>query len=61
MIGITPDILPPTIPVGSPKRQSTTLARRVGVFPMVETMVYGQRLCVHPHIFITLMTAVEKV
>ena len=45
-IGITPEILQPTIPVGQLQKlrnQFTTHVHQVGVFPMVETMVYGQR------------------
>jgi len=45
-IGITPEILQPTIPVGQLQKlrnQFTTHVHQVGVFPMAETMVYGQR------------------
>ena len=45
-IGITPEILQPTTPVGPPlirASQYTTHVQQVGVFLMAETMVYGQR------------------
>ena len=58
MIGI---ILQETIPFGSPKRQSTTLAQRVGVFPMAAAMESGQGLRVLHHLIMTLMTAIKRV
>ena len=45
-IGITPEILQPTTPVGPPRQalsQYTTHVQPVGVFQMVVEMVYGQR------------------
>ena len=45
-IGITPEILQPTTPVGPPRQalsQYTTHVQPVGVFQMVAEMVYGQR------------------
>ena len=45
-IGITPEILQQTTPVGPPHQaisQYTTHVQPVGVFQMVETMVYGRR------------------
>ena len=45
-IGITPEMFLPTTPVGPHQKavsQSTTHVHQVGVFPMAETMVYGQR------------------
>ena len=45
-IGITPEILQPTTPVGPPHQaisQYTTHVQLVGVFQMVVVMVYGQR------------------
>ena len=45
-IGITPEILQPTTPVGPHQKavsQYTTHVQQVGVFQMVVVMVYGQR------------------
>ena len=61
--GITqvhPLLITPVGPLLQQRSQSTTHVHQVGVFPMVETTVFGQRLLVQVHLLLKDTTAPMK-